>query len=261
MQSPQYIGVYSLRNKLQEGPRTLYFVWQTETDDYIVQRIDSARKPTGAPERIARDMLLRNFVPEAPPAPRAVPPQDDTLSPSSPATRPETQETERETLFSPPDSTGEEEALFSDTEFRRLELARKAKHLEAALRETFRKTLLRLKRPKERSAALAALEQLAAAKDGIVAEHRHMFRDFGVQLRKHAHPETALHFSHRVVRLAPGDDHALFNMARVLYDLRKFDEAEQLLEKAMKMNAAEPAHRLLRDSIMREKRRPPRTRR
>ena len=29
----------------------------------------------------------------------------------------------------------------------------------------------------------------------------------------------------------------------------------------MKMNAAEPAHRLLRDSIMREKRRAPRTRR
>ena len=262
MQTPQYIGVYSLRNKLQEGPRTLYFVWQTETDEYIVQRIDSARQPTGAPERIARDMLLRNFVPEAPPTPRAVAPQDGALSPSSPAARPETQETESASLVSPPGSTGgEEEALFSDMEFRRLELARKAKHLEAALRETFRKTLLRLKRPKERSAALAALEQLAAAEEGIVVEHRHMFRDFGVQLRKHAHPETALHFSHRVVKLAPGDDHALFNMARVLYDLRKFDEAEQLLEKAMKMNAAEPAHRLLRDSIMREKRRAPRTRR
>ena len=67
MQSPQYIGVYSLRNKLQGGSKALYFVWQTEVGDYIVQRIDSARKPVGVPERVAHDVLLHNFVPEAPP--------------------------------------------------------------------------------------------------------------------------------------------------------------------------------------------------
>lgn len=262
MQSPQYIGVYSLRNKLQEGARALYFVWQTETDDHIVQRIDSARKPIGVPERIARDVLLRNFVPEVPPAPQLPPTQDDALPLSSSAPLQKQRETEP-LLLPPPASTAgkEEDAPFSDKEFRRLELARKAKQLEAAMRETFRKTLLRLKRPKERHAALTALEQLAASREGILPEHRHMFRDFGVQLRKQSQPDTALHFSHRVVKLAPGDDHALFNMARILYDLRKFDEAEQLLKQAMKMNASEPAHRLLLDSIMREKRRAPRTRR
>lgn len=268
MQSPQYIGVYALRNKLQGGSKALYFVWQTESGDYIVQRIDSARKPVGVPERVARDVLLHNFVPEAPPAPQPVPPQDE--SPASSGRPPQarqsaadayraTAEQERQLLFAPAQTA--EATPWDDEEFRRLELARKAKQLETAMRETFRKTLLRLKRPKERVAALTALEQMATAQEGIVPEHRHMFRDFGVQLRKQSQPDTALHFSRRVVKLAPGDDHALFNMARILCDLRKFDEAEQLLAQAMKIDASEPVYRRLRDYIMREKRRAPRSRR
>ena len=267
MQSPQYIGVYSLRNKLQGGSKALYFVWQTETGDYIVQRIDSARKPVGVPERVAHDVLLHNFVPEAPPTPQPVMPQDDGLPASEPAGQAQgaaayraAADREQELIFAPP-SAADNASGDGDEEFRRLELARKAKQLEAAMRETFRKTLLRLKRPKEQRAALAALEQMAAAREGIVPEHRHMFRDFGVQLRKQSQPDTALHFSRRVVNLAPGDDHALFNMARILCDLRKFDEAEQRLAQAMKIDASEPVYRRMRDYIMREKRRAPRNRR
>lgn len=162
-------------------------------------------------------------------------------------------------LFPPQEPAGK--PADTDDDFRRLELARKAKQLEAAMRDTFRKTLLRLKRPKERTAALAALEQMAAASEGVTTEHRHMFRDFGVQLRKQSMPETALHFSRRVVSLAPGDDHALFNLARILCELRQFNEAEKLLAQAMQIDRTEPVYRLLRDYIMREKRRkPPRSR-
>ena len=49
-----------------------------------------------------------------------------------------------------------------------LEAARKAKAVESQLRETFRQTLLRLKRPRERKAALLALEQMANATEGIM---------------------------------------------------------------------------------------------
>lgn len=269
MQSPQYIGVYSLRNKLQGGPKALYFVWQTEAGDYIVQRIDSARKPVGVPERVAHDVLLHNFVPEAPPTPQPVVPQADAAPSSGARPQQEQQEAsarraapeqEQQLIFAP-SQPAEDTSGDGDEEFRRLELARKAKQIEASMRETFRKTLLRLKRPKERHAALTALEQMAESKEGIVPEHRHMFRDFGVQLRKQSQPDTALPFSRRVVKLAPGDDHALFNMARVLCDLRKFEEAEQLLAQAMKIDASEPVYRRLRDYIMREKRRAPRSRR
>lgn len=270
MQSPQYIGVYSLRNKLQGGSKALYFVWQTEAGDYIVQRIDSARKPVGVPERVAHDVLLHNFVPEAPPTPQPVMPQDDALSSSGPlppqgrqqgpAVRRAPAEQEQQLIFAPSQPAADT-SDDGDEEFRRLELARKAKQVEISMRETFRKTLLRLKRPKERHAALTALEQMAESKEGIVPEHSHMFRDFGVQLRKQSQPDTALRFSRRVVKLAPGDDHALFNMARVLCDLRKFEEAEQLLAQAMQIDASEPVYRRLRDYIMREKRRAPRSRR
>ncbi len=269
MQSPQYIGVYSLRNKLQGVSKALYFVWQTDSGDYIVQRIDSARRPVGVPERVARDVLLQNFVPEAPPAPQPVMPQegensfiniakfqDKTELPflDGPAGGGEPQAPR---MPSPPADAAPQD---DDAEFRRLELARKAKQVETSMRETFRKTLLRLKRPKERHAALTALEQMAASKEGIMPEHRHMFRDFGVQLRKQAQADTALRFSRRVVKLAPNDDHALFNTARILCDLQKYDEAEQLLAQAMQIDANEPVYRLLRDHIIREKQRNRKTR-
>ena len=42
-----------------------------------------------------------------------------------------------------------------------LEAMRKAKMTETRLRETFRQTLLRLRRPRERKAALSALEPVS----------------------------------------------------------------------------------------------------
>ena len=130
----------------------------------IRRRIDSARKPVGVPERVAHDVLLHNFVPEAPPTPQPVMPQDDAI-PSSGVQPPQAQqgtaarrqpaEQEQQLIFAPsqPAAAAPDDG---DEEFRRLELARKAKQVETSMRETFRKTLLRLKRPKERHAALTA---------------------------------------------------------------------------------------------------------
>ncbi|WP_394027345.1 tetratricopeptide repeat protein [Desulfovibrio falkowii] len=117
------------------------------------------------------------------------------------------------------------------------EAARKAKMTESKLRETFRQALLRLKRPRERQGALKALEQLAETTEDICTAHKHMFRDFGVRLRQSAHPDLALLFSRKVVQLAPDDDHAHFNLARILCMLGQYDDAAAHIRTAMSMNS------------------------
>ena len=130
-----------------------------------------------------------------------------------------------------------------------LEAARKAKVVESKLRETFRQTLLRLKRPRERKAALLALEQLAQTKDGIIPAHKHMFRDFGVRLRQNSQPDLALLFSRKAVELAPEDDHAHFNLARILCSLGLYDEAATHIGTALSMSSGEPLYFKLLEHI------------
>lgn len=123
-----------------------------------------------------------------------------------------------------------------------LEAMRKAKMAEARLRETFRQTLLRLRRPRERKAALIALEQLAQSTEDVSTAHKHMFRDFGVSLRQNSQLALALLFSRRVVELAPDDDHAHFNLARILCSLGQFDEAAAHVRTAMNVGGEEPLY-------------------
>ena len=130
-----------------------------------------------------------------------------------------------------------------------LEAARKAKVVETKLRETFRQTLLRLKRPRERKAALLALEQLARTKEGITPSHKHMFRDFGVRLRQNSQPNLALLFTRKAVELAPEDDHAHFNLARILCSLGMYDEAAAHVATALSVSSEEPLYFKLLEHI------------
>ncbi len=108
--------------------------------------------------------------------------------------------------------------------------------VEATLRDHFRVTMLRLRRQDTRDAALLSLRSLAEVEEGIVPAHKHMFSDFGTELRKGKYLEQALTFCQRTLQLAPTDDHAHFNAARVLIEMGKFDEAEQHILTAQVMD-------------------------
>ena len=114
--------------------------------------------------------------------------------------------------------------------------------------------LLRLQFPSgltfgPRKAALLALEQLAQTKDGIIPAHKHMFRDFGVRLRQNSQPDLALLFSRKAVELAPEDDHAHFNLARILCSLGLYDEAATHIGTALSMSSGEPLYFKLLEHI------------
>lgn len=251
MRQPRYLGVYSERpgaGTRASGRKVRparFFVWELSPADYAIQELDGALEPSSRVRLVSAGRLQSGF----------------QLEPSilvAPITLPDIANAERE-----PDTAEtaapRKAAELNDDTLRELDHARRTKQVENDLRGSFRKALRGLGRPREREAALAALEQIAEARDGIVPEHKHMFRDFGVTLRKKDLPDIALRCGLRVLELSPEDDHGHFNLARILCALGAWDQAAAHVEKAMRLDGAEPVYPRMLAHIRRESRRAPET--
>ena len=105
--------------------------------------------------------------------------------------------------------------------------------VENHLRTHFAALLLKVRRGDDMPGVLQSLRDIADVEEGIVPEHKYMFAEFGINLRKGKLPEIALVHAKRVLALAPGDSHAHFNIARIYYVLGKLGEAEQHLLAAL----------------------------
>lgn len=226
MQKSKFLGVYSRRNVAalrSSGKNRLYFVWKLSSDGYAIQELDKAFLPKSDVVKIPDDLFKASFVLE--PAILAMPVETPDLSILEKKGEPE------------------ENARPAPPKDRKISRARQ---LENDMRSNFRKALSALVRPRERQGALAALEQLVRLKRGILPEHKHMFRDFGVSLRKKNLINLALESAARVLEFSPDDDHAHFNIARIYALQGAHSKAIAHLERAINLNGDEPCyHRLL----------------
>lgn len=221
MRNPKFLGVYSLKVPARGKQKPRFFVWQLPDGDYAIQELDAAMTQHGPARAVAAADLDRAF--KAEPAILAAPVTTPDFRPLA---------KNRETAAK---VAGE----VSDEALASLEQARKARQLENDLRDKFAKAMRALSRPQDRKNALAVLGRIAAMREGIEPSHRHMFRDFGVALRKKSLPDLAVACARRVVALAPQDDHARFNLARNLGQAGKYDEAEAQLGAARKLDPNE----------------------
>lgn len=227
MGTPKFLGVFSRAQILQKQVRTrkrLYFVWEVDKAAYAIQELNEAMVPKSPPTLITPAKLQTGFRYE----PGIL---------AAPISLPDLRHLQKGEVSKP-----KEAAELTDATLQELEKARQARQVENDLRSSFAKALRALSRPRDRKGALAALETLAEARKGIVPVHKHMFRDFGVSLRKKSLPELALRCCRRVVELAPNDDHAHFNLARILGILGFYDEASAHLKTAMKLDGKEPVY-------------------
>lgn len=222
MRNPKFLGVYSRKNvKGRKGRIPSWFAWSLADGSYAVQPLDQAYTVQGSAESVSAAEFESLFKLE--PSILAAP----VITPDFSWLGPRANELE-------------------DAKFAALERARKARQLEAGLRENFDKALRALSRPRDKKAALASIERIAETRQGIVKEHKHMFRDFGVALRKKTLIELALTCAARAVDLSPDDDHARFNLARLLGMAGRFDDAYEQLAIAQKLDPAEKVYSRLR---------------
>ncbi len=118
--------------------------------------------------------------------------------------------------------------------------------VEGTLRELFRKALVRIKRTGSVESSLPIIRNLLEVQEGITEKHKHMFSEFGVELRKNKCYPEAMAFAQRTLVLSQNDDHAHFNVARILIDMGDYDEAEQHLLTAQYIN---PDSRIYKKSL------------
>jgi tetratricopeptide (TPR) repeat protein len=177
-----------------------WFVWDNEDAGYSVQALDGAFTPQGEALAIEASAFRASFSPE--PTILAAP-------------------VRRRPVHASP--------LRPQSEQRAVEQA----EVENFLRSHFGALLLKIRRGDDLPASLKALQELAEVEEGIVPEHKYMFAEFGINLRKGSMPEIALAHAKRVLSLAPGDGNAHFNIARIYFTLGRLGEAEQHLLAAL----------------------------
>lgn len=227
----KFLGVYS-RHPIgkPKSQRLLFFVWQKSAEnggEYVVQKLNGQLLPAEDPQPV--DAKVFEVVYRFEPSILAAP-----VSSGKPA---------KKEAGAPP----------AEPQPVRVSEPSGFEKTEASLREDFRRAMLRLKRPRERSGAVNSMEMLAKATDGIEPRHKHMFRDFCVSLRSHQMPELAVLFGQRTVDMSPDDDHAHFNLARILCILNKHDEALEHIQIAIKLNNNEVVYRQLLAYINRKR--------
>lgn len=111
----------------------------------------------------------------------------------------------------------------------------RARETERVARADFGRGLI-LAKQGNRERARRIFEDLASKDADFQPEHKHMFNDFGISLRKTSFFEEALMHYGRVLELAPDDENVYHNMARIHYEKGDKKKAVQCLEKSLELN-------------------------
>ncbi len=79
-------------------------------------------------------------------------------------------------------------------------------------------------------------ERLVKLDAAFEPEHKHLFNDFGISLRKNQMYDQALEYYGRAMELAHVDEHLHYNIARAFFEKRLIDKTAQHLQKALEIN-------------------------
>jgi tetratricopeptide (TPR) repeat protein len=99
-------------------------------------------------------------------------------------------------------------------------------------------------------------ELLQCGFEDMAMRDKHLFNEFGIRLRKAGLLRQSLRYYGRAFRRYGDDEHLLFNMARVLYDLRRERPAIRFLQRALELNDSFAEARLLLEHISQRQSRP-----
>jgi tetratricopeptide (TPR) repeat protein len=88
----------------------------------------------------------------------------------------------------------------------------------------------------ESEKARGTFEKIVSLEAAFQAEHKHLFNDFGIKLRENKMFQESLEYYTRALKLCGLDDHLLFNISRVHFELQNFNKSYAFLLKSLKIN-------------------------
>ena len=86
--------------------------------------------------------------------------------------------------------------------------------------------------------AKAVFKKLSHTDAIFEEENKHIFNEFGIELRKARMTDEALDNYIKALEISPRDEHLYFNIARLYYDAKDWEYALKWIEQCMKSNPA-----------------------
>ncbi len=80
------------------------------------------------------------------------------------------------------------------------------------------------------------LERLVKLEATFDKEHKHLFNEFGISLRKNELLDESIDYYQRAEKLEKKDENLYYNMARVYFDKKEMQKVGECLKKALQIN-------------------------
>lgn len=106
---------------------------------------------------------------------------------------------------------------------------------EEHVRATFGLGLTYLRRDETRSAE-AVFKRIVSLESAFEERHKHLFNEFGIQLRRRGLLAQAMEYFGRAVQLTGSDENLFFNLARAAFESGRLREAREHAGKALALN-------------------------
>ncbi len=103
------------------------------------------------------------------------------------------------------------------------------------MRSTFGLGLTYLRRNEARSAE-AVFKRIVNLESAFEVRHKHMFNEFGMQLRRNGLFAQAIEYYARAIQLTGSDENLFFNLARAAFESGRLREAREQADKALALN-------------------------
>lgn len=192
-------------------------VFATEEDDgkITIRSLNEKFVPSGTAKVISRKNLLKNFLPEP----------DIYMNKVLPAMR---------ELFKTV-ARGERHLQNNETYSAEMEFKSALRIDEENIRATFGLGLSYLQRNDTQRGEIV-FKRLVRLKGAFEPEHKHMFNEFGINLRKNKMFTQALKYYARAAQHSRQDEHLFFNMARTYHEAGNTKLALKMIRKALDIN-------------------------
>lgn len=219
-----FAGVFSLQKTIKIGAgatsrrvaqSSFFFVSENEEGQLIMQALGPLGLPVGTKTPITREDLLKSYLPEPGMYQQTVLPKMREVQVSV--------------------ARGEKFRKRGETFTAEFEFNKALALDEENVRANFGIGLCYLSRG-EKQKADEVFRRVVSIEAAYEPEHKHLFNEFGINLRRNGMYEQALDYYGRALDFAKDDEHLFFNIARTHIERRDLGRAREALEQALAIN-------------------------
>lgn len=194
--------------------KIFWFVEEMQDGSIVLQSINQNYVPTGQKKTITKEMLLEKYSPEPEFYASTVYPKMKELD---------------ETLDKADESRKNGETFSAEFEYSHV------LNIDIGnVRANFGIGLTYLERG-DAEKAKNIFERLINLEGAYAPEHKHLFNEFGINLRKSKMYTQAVEYYQRALQLQKTDENLFINLARVYLELKEYEECFKALEMALQL--------------------------